>query len=111
MFTNALERTIATVEAENSALRERQPYRIGELHARKTLVLYELERMGAVAVPPDSAAGRVRRLREVLDENRRLLKLNITALGEVIDTLNQLRIGEESDGTYSARSVAGGSGR
>ena len=55
-FANLLERAISTLEAENTALLERQPYRIAELHARKSMVLYELERTKTSAAVPGIAA-------------------------------------------------------
>ena len=111
-FSNVLERTISTLEAENSALRERRPYRIAELHTRKSMVLYEFDRLGSGSVAPEGASlERLKRLRELLDENRNLLRLNLAALTEVIETLQQVQIGEASDGTYSARSIAGATQR
>jgi hypothetical protein len=106
-FFSVLERMITTLETENAALRARRPYPVAQLNARKSMALYELERLDGI--PPDVPAYLIERLaqaRKLLDENRTLLKLNISALGDVIELLHTHQIGEESDGTYSAQSLS-----
>lgn len=106
-FSSVLERMIGTLEAENAALRERRPYQIAELNARKTLALYEFERLGGISSA--KAALPLKRLglaRGLLEENRTLLKLNVKALGEMIELLRNQQLGDESDGTYSAQSLS-----
>lgn len=106
-FSSVLERLIATLEAENTALRERRPYQIAELNARKNMALYELERLGSM--PPSIHAeplGRLGHARRLLEENRGLLKLNTKALGEMIELLHSHQLSDDSDGTYSATSIS-----
>ena len=110
-FASVLDRAIATIEEENRALSERRAYRIADMQARKSMVLYELERLSARPVPADAALERLERLKRRLVENRRLLLLNVTALREVLDTLQQVHLGEDSDGTYSAQSIGHGGAR
>ena len=106
-FSSVLERMIATLEAENAALRERRPYQIAEVNARKSMALYELERIGhtraATSAEPFERLGHARKL---LDENRSLLELNIGALVEVIELMYSHERSDSSDGTYSARSIS-----
>lgn len=111
-FPGVLERMIATLETENSALRECRPYQIGELSARKSMALYELERLGGMAPPiPALPLVRLGHARKLLDENRTLLRLNMTALGDLIELLHSHQLGDESDGTYSAQSLSRQGGR
>lgn len=107
-FANVLERTMSVLEGENSVLRERRPYHVGDWHARKAMALYELERPGNLtSARTENLRPRLERLRELLGENHALLRLNIAALGEVVDVLHGHQMGIESDGTYSATSVTG----
>jgi hypothetical protein len=106
-FSSVLERMIATLEAENTALRERRPYQIADLNARKSMALYELERLGSTSPPmPVAPLERLGHARMLLDENRALLKLNINALGEMIELLRSHQLSDDSDGTYSATSLS-----
>lgn len=106
-FAHVLERTMSVVEAENVALRERRPYHIGEWHARKAMALYELEHLGNLSsARRENLRPGLERLRELLGENHSLLRLNIAALGEVMDVIHSHQLGIESDGTYSATSVS-----
>lgn len=103
-FSNVLERMIATLETENAALRDHRPYQIGELNARKSMALYELERIGGPG--PAMPLERLGHARKLLEENRTLLKQNVDALGDLIDLLHSHHLGDESDGTYSAQSLS-----
>jgi hypothetical protein len=106
-FVSVLERMITTLEAENAALRERRPNKFAELNARKNMALYELERVGSMP-PPISAhpLGRLGHARMLLVENRALLKINMNALGEMIELLHNHQLSDDSDGTYSAKSIS-----
>ena len=110
-FCGVLERMIATLEVENSALRERRAYQVAELSGRKTMALYELEKLGGKAegrtAMPQERLGYARKL---LKENQALLKVNITGLADLIDMLRTHELGDESDGTYSAQILAGQGG-
>ena len=107
-FMNVLERVIATLDAENAALRDRQPCQIVEFHARKSLALYELELLGNSSGPGSvGLLERLGRVRTLLDENHTLLRLNVSALGEVLETMHRHEQGEDSDGTYCANSLSG----
>lgn len=108
-FSSVLERTMMVLEAENDALREKRLVHFGDLHARKAMALFELERLGSLpATQSNRLRHRLELLRDLLGENRALLGLHIRALAEVVDALQVHQIGVDSDGTYSARSVIGG---
>ncbi len=103
-LTPALMKLIDVIEEENTALRR---HWIG-VHAgftdRKNQALREL--MAAQRSVLSSAAREVcepllRRLTLELNENARLLKLNISAVGEISDILISGLREAESDGTYS----------
>lgn len=107
-FVKVLERAIVAIEEENRALRLKQPMRFSEMQAHKSIVLFEFERLSAGTPRPSAPMlERLRTLRDRLAENRALLLVNVAALKEVIVTLQELRLGEELDGTYSAQSVSG----
>lgn len=111
-FSSVLERMITTLETENAALRARQPYPVADFNARKNMALYELERLGGLpSGVPVYLLDRLAQARKLLDENRTLLKLNMNALGDLIELLHTHQIGEESDGTYSAQSLSRAVGR
>lgn len=106
-FSSVLERMIAALEAENTALREHRPYQIAELNTRKNMALYELERLGSISSTiPAAPLARLGHARKLLEENKTLLKLNMDALGEMIDLLQSHQQCDESDGTYSAKSLS-----
>ena len=106
-FSGVLERMIAMLETENEALRERRPYSIGEVNARKTMALYELERLGGMrATTSAKPFERLGQARKLLNENRALLERDISALVEIIELMNSHELSESSDGTYSARSIS-----
>lgn len=111
-FSSVLERMITTLETENAALRARRPYKVADLNARKSMALYELERLGGILPEaPGYLRERLATARKLLDENRTLLKLNMTALDDLIELLHSHQSGEESDGTYSAQSLSRPGGR
>lgn len=107
-FTTILDRMIAALEAENNALLERRPYNAGEIQAKKTMALFELERLGS-PIPAEAAplSERVACLRRLLEVNQSLLRSNVLALRELVDVLRARDLSEESDGTYSVRSISG----
>ena len=102
-FADLIERAIVTIGEENAALSERRTHGLAEIQARKGIILYELERLGANSpAPARQVLPRLAELRHVLARNRSLLKLNIAAIEEIVAALHELQLGEDSDGTYSA---------
>jgi hypothetical protein len=100
----ALLKLIDVIEQENAALRG---HWIG-VHAgytdRKNQALRELmaaQRSVLSSAARDVCEPLLRRLSRELNENARLLKLNISAVGEISDILITGLREAESDGTYS----------
>lgn len=103
MLSQALLKLVAVVEEENGALRQ---HKIG-VHAgftdRKNQALRELmaaQRCGPPGAAQQACQPLLRRLSRELAENARLLKLNISAVGEISDIIIGGLREAESDGTY-----------
>ena len=111
-FAKVLDRAVVVLEEENKALRERRTSRLAEMHAQKSVILFELERLATESGPIDEpASARLRELRARLVENQAILRLNIEALREMVETLQELGQHEESDGTYSIQAIVGAKAR
>lgn len=99
----ALVRLIDTLEEENRALREQKIVSHAVFTDRKNQVLRELmaaQRKG-IAPAGTELQAQLQTLSVVLKENARLLKLHITAVGEISDIIVGSLKEAESDGTYS----------
>jgi len=108
LLPQVLERMIASVEAENVALRERRPYPIAELSARKSMAHFEIERISRlVPTAPPFLLDRLAYARKLLEDNSALLKRNLDALSGLIEILHSYQMIDESDGTYSVQSFSG----
>ena len=108
-LSQALLKLIDVVEEENAALRHN---RIG-VHAsftdRKNQALRELmaaQRSGHSRAAQEACHPLLRRLSAELADNARLLKLNISAVGEISDIIIGGLREAESDGTYGRGQAA-----
>jgi len=100
----ALLRLIDTIEEENAALRRHAIVQHGGFTDRKNQALREL--MAAQRRDPASCTAahmrpHLEKLSSVLGENAHLLKLHITAVGEISDIIIGSLRDADSDGTYS----------
>lgn len=103
-LTPALLKLIDVIEEENGVLRRQQLLSHAGFTDRKNQVLRELMAAQRRETLPASAAGvrpLLQRLSLALHENARLLKLHITAVGEISDIIVRSLREAESDGTYS----------
>lgn len=100
----ALLKLIDAVEEENSALREQQILSHAAFTDRKNQALRELMAAQRMEMQPATLAGirpLLYRLSSSLQDNSRLLKLHIAAVGEISDIIVGSLRDAESDGTYS----------
>lgn len=107
----ALAKLIDVLDEENSVLQHHQVIVHAGFTDRKNQALREL--MAALrfeSLPAAAAAVKpqVQRLSSALQDNARLLKLHIGALGEVSDIIINSLKDAESDGTYSRNSAGRG---
>ncbi|MCA3554263.1 hypothetical protein [Aestuariivirga sp.] len=106
----ALLKLIEAVDEENAALRDQQIFTHAGFTDRKNQALREL--MAAQRKEISTAAGPtlgplLRRLSHALQENSRLLKLHIAAVGEISDIIVSGLRDAESDGTYCRSGARG----
>lgn len=104
----ALLRLIDTIEEENSILRHQEIVSHATYTDRKNQALREL--MAAQRRQPALGEGSnlhplLRRLSKILEDNGRLLKLHISAVGEISDVIVASLRDADSDGTYSRNLV------
>lgn len=102
--TPALIKLIGVVEEENAVLRENQFTFHAGYTDRKNQALRELmaiQRQEALPALAKRARPLLQELARKLEENARLLRLNIAAAGEVCDIIVGSLKEAESDGTYS----------
>lgn len=106
----ALVKLIEAVDEENAALRDQKIFTHAGFTDRKNQALRELmaaQRKEISAAAGSALAPLLRRLSHELQENSRLLKLHIAAVGEISDIIvNGLR-DAESDGTYCRSGARG----
>lgn len=105
---NSVCRLLEVIEAENSALRELRMISHAGFTERKTHALRELlaaRRLLSGKELPEAGRTDLGKLGLALDENARLLKRHITAVGEISDIIVSALREADSDGTYSRRSV------
>ena len=100
----ALLRRIETIEEENAVLRRHVVVQHSGFTDRKNQALREL--MAAQRRDPGSCVmphmrPHLERLSQALGENAQLLKLHITAVGEISDIIIGSLRDADSDGTYS----------
>jgi ABC-type transporter Mla MlaB component len=106
MLLACVKRLEAVVEEETEALEARLPVDLSDLNRRKSQGLLELTRLtrgldlGALDA---TVAIHLARLRDKLARNQEVVALHLRALEEIDDTLAQVALAAESDGTYTAR--------
>ncbi|MEI8177517.1 hypothetical protein [Aestuariivirga sp.] len=101
---SALGKLIDAVEHENSALREQRIISHAGFTDRKNHALRELmavQRRDGQLGAAEATQPLLKDLSDALQENARLLKLHIAAVGEVSDIIVGCLKDTESDGTYS----------
>ena len=99
----SLQRLVDVIVSENEVLRRHEAVSHSEFADRKNYALRELmaaQRGHQPSLLPDMAKKLIRELSSVLQENSRLLKLHIAALGDVSDIIIGTLREAESDGTY-----------
>lgn len=100
----ALSKLIDVLDEENKALREQRVALHAGFTDRKNQALRELmaaQRFESLPNAADAVRPLVQKLSLTLQDNARLLKLHISALGEVSDIIIGSLREAESDGTYS----------
>lgn len=103
---HAVERLSQVVEEETQLLRQVGSADFERLNHQKNFSLLELTRAMRVLPAQERTpvlAARLGRLRELLDENQRVLKLHLTAAEEIANLVAASIQDAASDGTYSAR--------
>jgi flagellar biosynthesis/type III secretory pathway chaperone len=103
---NAVERLSQVVEEETQLLRQLGSADFERLNHQKNFSLLELTRAMRVLPAHERTpilAARLGRLRDLLDENQRVLKLHLTAAEEIANLVATSIQDAASDGTYSAR--------
>ncbi|GJD63844.1 flagellar protein FlgN [Methylobacterium frigidaeris] len=106
MLLACIKRLEAVVEEETEALEARRAVDLDGLNRRKSQGLLELTRLTRgldVAALDTTVAIHLARLRDKLARNQQVVALHLRALEEIDDTLAQVALAAESDGTYSAR--------
>jgi hypothetical protein len=101
----AIERLRVTVEAENAEIASRKVVDFREFNLRKSQGLLELSRLmptvaGAEIGPQLQAA--LRGLKAKLEDNRRILRVQLKAVHEVSEIIARTIQAGQSDGTYTA---------
>lgn len=99
-----LTKLIDVIEQENAVLREHSILSHSGFTDRKNQALRELmaaQRTGTACDPAATPRELLVRLSGALQDNSRLLKLHITAVGEISDIIIAGLRDAESDGTYS----------
>lgn len=103
-LTAALLRLIDTIEDENARLRRQEIVSHATFTDRKNQALRELmaaQRKPSAPRDDGNLHPLLRRLSGLLEDNGRLLKLHISAVGEVSDVIVGSLRDADSDGTYS----------
>lgn len=103
----ALTKLIEVIEEENGVLREHRIASHAGFTDRKNQALRELmavQRQESLALTASRSRPQLLRLQHALQENSRLLKLHISAVGEISDIIVGSLRDAESDGTYTRRS-------
>jgi len=109
LLPQALGKLIEVLEEENLVLQEHRVVLHSGFTDRKNQALRELLAASRLEMQPDAVEAvkpQIHRLSSTLQENARLLKLHIAALGDVSDIIIGSLKEAESDGTYS-RAFAG----
>lgn len=102
----ALLKLIEVIDEENGVLRHQRFVSHASFTDRKNHALRELmaaQRRGSLPAAAGELASLLRKLSVSLQENARLLKLHISAVGEVSDIIVGSLREADSDGTYSRR--------
>ena len=105
MLMLAIERLQGTLDAENAKIASRKAVDFQEFNLRKSQGLLELTRlMPALAGTEISLSLRVALvgLRAKLEDNRRILRVQLKAVQEVSEIIARTIQAGQSDGTYSA---------
>lgn len=106
MLLACVKRLEAVIEEETEALETRAPADLDDLNRRKSQGLLELTRLTRgldVTALDATVAVHLARLRDKLARNQQVVALHLRAVEEIGDTLAQVALAAESDGTYGSR--------
>jgi hypothetical protein len=105
MLLLALKRLQNTLDAENTEIASRKVVDFGEFNLRKSQGLLELTRLMPIVagseIGPDLREALIG-LRAKLEDNRRILRVQLKAVQEVSEIIARTIQAGQSDGTYSA---------
>jgi hypothetical protein len=105
MLLLAIERLQSALEAENAQIASRKAVDFHQFNLRKSQGLLELSRLMPVVagadVGPNLRAALVG-LKARLEDNRRILRVQLKAVQEVSEIITRTIQAGQSDGTYSA---------
>src|SRR5580692_455750 len=105
MLLLAIERLRATLDAENAQIASRKKVDFHQFNLRKSQGLLELTRLMPVVagteIGPELRAALIG-LRAKLEDNRRILRVQLKAVQEVSEIIAKTIQAGQSDGTYSA---------
>ena len=105
MLLLAIERLQGTLDAENAQISSRRAVDFNEFNLRKSQGLLELTRLmpivAASEIDPKLRAALLG-LRSKLEDNRRILRVQLKAVQEVSEIISRTIQAGLSDGTYSA---------
>jgi flagellar biosynthesis/type III secretory pathway chaperone len=108
MISTCLDRLEELVDAETTALRNRDLSVISEAFTRKkSQALLELTRLARNTTPDTNSLSRLSRLSAKLDENMNVLGVHLRASKDISATLSDVIAKSQSDGTYDAVSAGG----
>ena len=102
---NVVARLRSTLAAESEQLRRSDATRLDDFTLRKSQCLLELTRIAQSNPVKDDLHGLAPVFGELcreLEENRRLLRIQLDAAHEVTEVISRIFQDERSDGTYSA---------
>ncbi len=104
MLLPAIERLQNTIDAENAQIASRRPVDFHDFNLRKSQGLLELTRLmpnvAGTEISPNLRAA-LTGLRAKLEDNRRILRVQLKAVQEVSEIISRTIQAGQSDGTYS----------
>jgi len=101
----AIKRLQNTLDAENAQIASRKGVDFGEFNLRKSQGLLELTRLMPVVAGSEIGSDlreALNGLRAKLEDNRRILRVQLKAVQEVSEIIARTIQAGQSDGTYSA---------
>jgi hypothetical protein len=104
IFMQAIARVEETLQVEAAVISEYRNDDLPMVNERKTRALFDLDR-AIKGLPHDEVSDeawiRVRKLRDQLEESRRLLLIHLNAAREISALIEKVMAESDSDGTYN----------